>query len=199
MQIELKAIQHEVRITFVYVTHDQEEALTMSDIIVVMRDGLIQQQGTPESLYLRPVNRFVAGFIGSSNFVEALLAETPGSGERARVAVIDGPGFGGRLTDAQRPTEGASVTVALRPECVILGDAGGDSPTPAPGWSSLAGRVVSGTYLGDQIEYRVSVPGMGELVSRAQYEATTGHVRTFGPGQQVLAWWHEDSTLILTS
>ena len=65
MQLELKALQREVGITFVYVTHDQEEALTMSDMIVVMRDGRIQQQGGPTDLYERPVNRFVAGFIGT--------------------------------------------------------------------------------------------------------------------------------------
>ncbi len=64
-----RALQREVGITFVYVTHDQEEALTMSDVIVVMRDGLIQQQGGPTELYERPINRFVADFIGSSNFI----------------------------------------------------------------------------------------------------------------------------------
>ena len=69
MQLELKALQREVGITFVYVTHDQEEALTMSDVIVVMRDGLIQQMGGPTVLYERPVNRFVADFIGTSNFI----------------------------------------------------------------------------------------------------------------------------------
>ena len=67
MQLELKALQQEVGITFVYVTHDQEEALTMSDVIVVMRDGRIQQLGGPSDLYERPVNRFVADFIGVSN------------------------------------------------------------------------------------------------------------------------------------
>ena len=71
MQLELKALQREVGITFVYVTHDQEEALTMSDVIVVMRDGLIQQMGGPTELYERPVNRFVADFIGTSNFMPA--------------------------------------------------------------------------------------------------------------------------------
>ena len=69
MQLELKALQREVGITFVYVTHDQEEALTMSDVIVVMRDGRIQQQGGPTELYERPINRFVADFIGTSNFI----------------------------------------------------------------------------------------------------------------------------------
>ena len=73
MQLELKALQREVGITFVYVTHDQEEALTMSDVIVVMKDGRIQQQGDPIELYERPVNRFVANFIGVSNPIEGRL------------------------------------------------------------------------------------------------------------------------------
>ena len=101
MQLELKQIQHEVKITFVYVTHDQEEALTMSDVIVVMRDGLIQQLGSPESLYRRPVNRFVAGFIGSSNFIEARLTGGPDDAGRVDVTIDGGPRFAGLLTDAQ--------------------------------------------------------------------------------------------------
>ena len=75
MQLELKALQQQVGITFVYVTHDQEEALTMSDVIVVMRDGLIQQMGGPTELYEQPVNRFVADFIGTSNFADASVLE----------------------------------------------------------------------------------------------------------------------------
>ncbi len=73
MQLELKALHRTVGITFVYVTHDQEEALTMSDVIVVMKDGRIQQQGPPEELYERPASRFVAGFMGSSNFLDATI------------------------------------------------------------------------------------------------------------------------------
>ena len=83
MQLELKALQREVGITFVYVTHDQEEALTMSDVIVVMKDGRIQQQGGPEELYERPVNRFVADFIGTSNFIA-------GDGRRGATGAPDG-------------------------------------------------------------------------------------------------------------
>ena len=88
MQLELKALQREVGITFVYVTHDQEEALTMSDVIVVMRDGLIQQMGGPTELYERPVNRFVADFIGTSNFlpgtVESIDPSDPARGDPER-------------------------------------------------------------------------------------------------------------------
>src|SRR3990170_8025504 len=90
MQLELKALQHQVGITFVYVTHDQEEALTMSDVIVVMRDGLIQQQGSPQELYERPVNRFVAGFLGLSNFLAGRLVEHHPATGGAAVTIGEG-------------------------------------------------------------------------------------------------------------
>ena len=96
MQLELKALQREVGITFVYVTHDQEEALTMSDVIVVMRDGRIQQQGGPAELYEQPVNRFVADFIGSSNFMPGTIA-----GVRPRETHRHRPD--GRRADHPRP------------------------------------------------------------------------------------------------
>jgi spermidine/putrescine transport system ATP-binding protein len=195
MQIELKQIQHEVGITFIYVTHDQEEALTMSDVIVVMRDGRIQQQGSPESLYRRPVNRFVAGFIGSSNFLGG-RATGPGDADgRVEVAAADGATLHGRLTDEARPAAGDDVTVAIRPENVRLGTS---SDAGAPGWTSLTGRVTSDTYLGDQHEYRVSVPGLGELVVRSQAPGVDGPARAFRPGEDVAVGWHETSALVLT-
>ena len=98
MQLELKALQREVGITFVYVTHDQEEALTMSDVIVVMRDGRIQQQGDPTELYERPVNRFVADFIGTSNFM-------PGS-VQSRSTRVD------RAGSSSRSARGSTCAVA---------------------------------------------------------------------------------------
>src|SRR6187401_175087 len=116
MQLELKALQREVGITFVYVTHDQEEALTMSDVIVVMRDGLIQQKGDPTTLYERPLNKFVADFIGTSNFMDATVVEALGDG---RVVVKTGRGLTlrGGLTDPERhPAAGDAVVVATRPE-----------------------------------------------------------------------------------
>ncbi|MGZ8502450.1 MAG: ABC transporter ATP-binding protein, partial [Candidatus Limnocylindrales bacterium] len=115
MQLELKALQREVGITFVYVTHDQEEALTMSDVIVVLRDGRIQQQGSPSELYERPVNRFVADFIGSSNFLTATV-EAAEAG-RATVKSEQGLVLRGRVTDRDATLSvGDRVTVAIRPE-----------------------------------------------------------------------------------
>ncbi len=196
MQIELKQIQHEVGITFIYVTHDQEEALTMSDVIVVMRDGRIQQQGSPEALYRHPVNRFVAGFIGSSNFVAGRVAGSADDDGRIAVSAPDGVTVTGRLADGERPAPGAEVTVAIRPEHVRVA-AGGASDVP--GWTALAGRVTSDTYLGDQHEYRVAVPGLGELVARAQAQGGDGAGRAFHTGEDVVVGWHDTAALVLTS
>ena len=107
MQHELKALQREVGITFVYVTHDQEEALTMSDVIVVMRDGLIQQQGRPEVLYERPVNTFVANFIGVSNPLAARIESFDVAARTARVETDQGLRLTGLVTDpAAHPATG---------------------------------------------------------------------------------------------
>ena len=135
MQLELKALQREVGITFVYVTHDQEEALTMSDVIVVMRDGLIQQMGGPTELYERPVNRFVADFIGTSNFIpDASVLEADGAGGRATVRTDRGLVLRGRVTDPTATlAAGDAVTVVTRPERleVIAADGAGEAPAGA--------------------------------------------------------------------
>ena len=115
------------------------------------------------------------------------------------ITIASGLAFGGRLTDTERPAAGAAVTIALRPESVLLTAETAGPPATGPGWTSLPGRVLNGTYLGDQIEYRVDAPGMGELVSRAQAQSLGHATRAFGPGEAVRAWWHEDATLVLTS
>ena len=125
MQLELKALQREVGITFVYVTHDQEEALTMSDVIVVMRDGRIQQQGGPTDLYERPTNRFVADFLGSSNFIAGTIQEFEPATRRATVRSERGLVMRGAVTDpAATPAIGDDVTVATRPERLEVRRAG---------------------------------------------------------------------------
>ena len=197
MQLELKALQREVGITFVYVTHDQEEALTMSDVIVVMRDGRIQQQGDPIELYERPVNRFVANFIGVSNPIEGRLAEFEPSTGRARVDAEGGLSLHGRVTDpAASPAIGDDVTVAVRPERFQI-DVEGAARGSGDGWTELRGRVNQGTYLGDQTEYRIDTTEAGQLVVRQQNAlgATTG--RGFGPGDPVVVRWHEEANLVL--
>jgi spermidine/putrescine transport system ATP-binding protein len=196
MQLELKQLQQEVGITFVYVTHDQEEALTMSDVIVVMQDGRIQQQGKPDELYERPANRFVSGFIGTSNFIPASLLEADAATGRATARTESGLVVSGRLGEATTtPARGASVTVGVRPERLAV--AAGEPVVDRPGWTSLAGRIVQGTYLGDQTEYRVQTDHVGELIARHQNTMGAGGGIGAGPGDPVTVSWQDEANLIL--
>jgi len=197
MQLELKALQREVGITFVYVTHDQEEALTMSDVIVVMKDGRIQQQGDPTELYERPVNRFVADFIGTSNFIDAAVVTAPDAAGQMTVRSEAGLALRGRLTDPDRTLAvGDAVTVASRPERLEVVPAGMASE-PGAGITTVQGRVRQGTYLGDQTEYRVDTGEAGELIVRHQNAAGAGGAPGVGPGDPVVVRWHDDANLIL--
>jgi spermidine/putrescine transport system ATP-binding protein len=196
MQLELKALQREVGITFVYVTHDQEEALTMSDVIVVMRDGRIQQMGDPTELYERPVNRFVADFIGTSNFIDASVVASAGNG-RTTVRSANGLTMDGTVTATGRaPAAGDQVIVAVRPERLEVVPAATEDAA-RNGWTSVPGRIKQGTYLGDQTEYRIDTEAVGELVARRQNAAGAGKGLGAGPGDPVLVRWHEEANLIL--
>jgi spermidine/putrescine transport system ATP-binding protein len=197
MQLELKALQQEVGITFVYVTHDQEEALTMSDVIVVMLDGLIQQQGSPTDLYERPINRFVANFIGVSNPIRGRIVEFDATSRRARVESDSGLTLLGDVTDpTARPAAGDEVTVVIRPERLSIAPAG-ESVDGTDGWTSLAGRVHQGTYLGDQTEYRITTSQAGEMIARRQNTSGVGNVSGVGPGDPVVVRWRDDANLVL--
>jgi spermidine/putrescine transport system ATP-binding protein len=197
MQLELKALQREVGITFVYVTHDQEEALTMSDVIVVMRDGLIQQQGGPTELYERPVNRFVADFIGTSNFLGGTIAGFDPATRMAEVRTDGGLAVRGRVTDAgATPSEGDAVTVATRPERLETVSAAEPFPTD-DGWTSVPGRIHQGTYLGDQTEFRVLTDTAGELIVRRQNTTGAEGSQGMGPGDPVVVRWREEANLVL--
>jgi spermidine/putrescine transport system ATP-binding protein len=198
MQLELKALQQEVGITFVYVTHDQEEALTMSDVIVVMRDGVIQQQGTPEELYERPVNRFVANFIGVSNPVPGQIVTFDAGSRQALVESARGLRLNGRVTapDAA-PAVGDEVVVAIRPERLRIDPAG--TAADGAGRTAVDGQIRQGTYLGDQTEYRVDTAQAGELVVRRQNAAGANSGPGFGPGDLVVVSWHEEANLVLIS
>ena len=125
MQIELKRIQREVGITFVFVTHDQGEALTMSDRIAVMSEGRVEQVGAPVDIYARPETLFVAGFIGSANLLPGSIVSSDGAG--TRVLLLDGTQVvvaAGNSASSASLSEGNHVTVMLRPEQVVLGEEG---------------------------------------------------------------------------
>ncbi len=152
MQIELKRLQTETGITFIFVTHDQEEALTMSDRIGVMSAGKLQQVGTPRDIYTRPVNRFVASFIGETNFLPATAV--PGGVRLATGDVVALPGA---------PASGA-VTLTVRPEQVRLvaaGEAG-----------SIAATVRALVYFGTDTHCHLALADGSELVARLQSPAT---------------------------
>ncbi len=196
MQLELKALQREVEITFVYVTHDQEEALTMSDVIVVMRDGKIQQQGDPTELYERPVNRFVAAFIGTSNFLPGSVQSIDGSTGRVAVRTDLGLDLRGTLTDSAAAVRvGDAVTVAIRPERIQVTADGTGAPDQR--WSAITGRIHQGTYLGDQTEFRVQTDLAGELVVRRQNATGAQASQGLGPGDPVTVQWQEEANLVL--
>jgi len=196
MQLELKALQREVGITFVYVTHDQEEALTMSDVIVVMRDGKIQQLGEPSELYERPVNRFVAAFIGTSNFLPAIVTSIDSATGHVAVHTDLGLDLRGTRTDPGAAVAmGDPVTVAIRPERLQVSAEPND--TARAGWSAIRGRIHQGTYLGDQTEFRVQTEQAGELIVRRQNATGAQASLGLGPGDPVTVTWQEEANLVL--
>jgi len=139
VQLELKDIHRRTGKTFVFVTHDQEEALTMSDRIVVMNEGRIEQDGTPEELYLRPASRFVASFVGETNFVEGTVRGTDGG-----VTTIDWHGIDVRgVARGFTPLENEPVTGALRPESVVL-------HAEKPPGGAFPGRIASRLFKGSR-------------------------------------------------
>jgi spermidine/putrescine transport system ATP-binding protein len=146
LQVELKKIQREVGITFVYVTHDQEEALTMSDRIAVMNRGKVEQIGDPEEVYDRPATTFVAGFIGVSNLMPATVCKT---GENGEVELDSGVKVS---TDVDGFNPGERCHAVVRPEKLFLGRGGRDEPT-------VEGLVESSIYLGTSTQLIVQLSG----------------------------------------
>jgi spermidine/putrescine transport system ATP-binding protein len=157
MQIELKRLQHETGITFIFVTHDQEEALTMSDRIAVMNRGRILQIGPPRQIYDHPADRFVADFIGDTNFLLADVEQAEGGRARLRL-------FSGRQVDADLPDgieAGGRVTAAVRPEHASLApEPGADDP--------LDGVLENIVYLGTDTQYHVRLGDDSTFVVRNQ-------------------------------
>ncbi|GAA1794241.1 ABC transporter ATP-binding protein [Agromyces lapidis] len=150
MQYELKRMQREVGITFIYVTHDQEEALTMSDRIAVMSEGVVQQVAGPEDIYNRPETRFVAGFIGSCNLLDTTVPEGA-AGDEVEV-VVDGAGTVrgvlGETVTSERPG-----TLLVRPERIEV-------RPDAPGAAGIAGVVETLTFLGEEWHLHLLVGGL---------------------------------------
>jgi spermidine/putrescine transport system ATP-binding protein len=186
MQLELKRIQQEVGITFIYVTHDQEEAMTMSDRLAVMRLGKIEQLGDPETTYENPATEFVAGFLGASNMLEGDLKE--GSNGVATVALRDGGTVQLPSTRVPGDVQG-TVKVGVRPEKLLI-TRGDDAQVPA-GMNHVAGRVTMTTYIGVSHQYKVE--SIGGTIMTA-YVQNLGHEEAPRQGENVTVSWKPEHT-----
>jgi spermidine/putrescine transport system ATP-binding protein len=221
MQLELKQIQGEVGITFVYVTHDQEEALTMSDRIAVMDAGLVQQVGDPRDIYEHPNNRFVADFIGETNFVTGRVAEL---GDMVTVDLGDLPVRGS--ADGRSLSLGQAITLAIRPEKINLYPQGEVDVTKAgldmdeamhlfdgqlpdkkvdmraylaadQGNVVVDGRISEAIYIGTDTRYRVNLSNDASLFVRVQNFGSR-YDTTFDVGNDVYVHWDADNAQVLT-
>jgi spermidine/putrescine transport system ATP-binding protein len=193
MQIELKRIQTEVGITFIYVTHDQEEAMTMSNRIAVMRAGRIEQLGDPESLYERPETAFVAGFLGVSNLLEGEVAGHEGG--MIAIKLSDGT-----LIRAPAGKNGQrEVRLGVRPEklrVVAAGD-GQSGAASASDLNAVDGTVLDASYLGVSTQYLVETRDGHRMTAYAQNLETAGVAEALADGQKVRLTWQPRHTFVI--
>lgn len=189
MQIELKAIQREVGITFVYVTHDQEEALSMSDRIAVMSEGRVVQCGPPEEIYEHPKEEFVAGFIGVSNLLEGKVE----SGGRVRIGddCLPVPGLNGHL-------DGDTVQIAVRPEKVAVDESGAEPYAIEPEMFTVEGEIESKVYLGVGNQLTLKLDNGGRLVALEQATYRMRADEQWEVGQRVNIGWHPEHCMVLS-
>jgi spermidine/putrescine transport system ATP-binding protein len=183
MQIELKLLQSQLGITFIFVTHDQEEALSMSDRIAVMLDGRVEQLGDPYTIYEHPASAFVAGFIGQQNFFPGRVE--PGG----RAMTGDGTTFRSER-DSDPLVEGGEALAAVRPEAITVSET-----DPGGSVNTLRGTLAGISHLGDVIQFVVTTDGAREVLARLP--------RTKAPrletGQNVWCSWDAAHTYLFTA
>ena len=190
LQIELKRIQQDVGITFVHVTHDQEEAMSMADTIAVMHEGHIEQAGSAVDLYERPRTEFVANFLGTSNLIDGRLSESGGA--HAEVRTHDGALL--RVpSDHLGEHTGDDVRVGVRPEKIELCQSADWS---ANGANALRGTVTVASFLGTSIQYLVRVAG-GEELTVVSPNRDGAEPTSFGPGREVVLTWDPQHTFVV--
>ena len=183
MQGELTTLQERVGVSFLYVTHDQGEALTLSDRIAVMNEGRILQIGTPQEIYERPRTRFVAGFIGETNLFAGRVQR-----EGDHLVVTTSSGLTLRCQSVSWARDGDEVVVAIRPENLQPSE-----NTATPGLS-LDGTLMRVTYLGDLLQFHVEVPGQGEIVMQRQ---NGSGAPTWRVGERGSLTWRPEHALVL--
>jgi len=186
LQLEMRRLHADLGITFIYVTHDQEEALSMSDRIAVMNEGLVVQVGRPEDLYDRPSSRFVASFIGESNFLPAVVR-----GIENDVVVAECEGAIIRALAPNRPATGAKVMLTTRPERLRFADAAWSSPAPQ---NRLNVTVTEAVFAGERWRYMLR---SGDGTSMALKEPSGAAIRRRAVGDRTeIAWSVADTILV---
>jgi putative spermidine/putrescine transport system ATP-binding protein len=184
LQWELKSLHQRLGKTFIYVTHDQEEALSLSDRIAILRDGRVIQLGRPAELYERPATTFVADFLGKSNFIDAVVDGTHADHFTYRI----GEAQFAQLRDGAAPTVGERITLALRPEKMSL------TIEPAADGNSLAGEIVASSYLGTSLHFCVRTNAVGEmLVTVPAWRLAIAPDN----GRQVWINWDRDASVVV--
>jgi len=186
MRFEIRELQKKLGITSVYVTHDQAEALVLSDRIAVMHEGQVMQVGPPEEIYNRPKNRFVAGFIGLTSFMDGTVSDFDEMKGHVVVTTKDHLEIRARASGLNR---GQEVTLAIRPEHMQLLHSA--SAIPLRDSNVLEGTVIRAAYLGDIVDYRIKV---GDWVLRAQ----TGTDEALNPNDKVLVVFPPDHVTVVT-
>jgi spermidine/putrescine transport system ATP-binding protein len=195
MQIELKRLQERVGITFIFVTHDQEEALTMSDRIAVMSQGKVLQIGTPTEIYERPTCRFVADFIGETNFIDGTVSATEGmSGPDYCVALTTSSGLTVRGLSAQSIAPGTPATLSIRPEKAHLSLA----EAPAGTANAFRTNIDRVAYIGSDTRMQVQFAGKEFDVWEQNTRSTLDRDAYWNAGEQGHLWWPTENALILT-
>jgi spermidine/putrescine transport system ATP-binding protein len=186
MQIELKRIQREVGITFIYVTHDQGEALSMSDRVAVMSNGAIEQLDEPRAIYDRPLTPFVADFIGDMNFLVGEVVEAGDNG----FAVDAGSGI--IVRGRGEAANGTRVRVGIRPERIVAIAGPSDGTV-----NSATAQVITKMYLGDQIQIVTELAGLGSIIVREQRAVADPALDTINAGDRIALSWDEAAPLLL--
>ncbi len=187
MQIELKRIQTEVGLTFIHVTHDQEEAMTMADTVAVMNRGVIEQLGAPSELYENPRSTFVANFLGQSNLIEGQVTS-----RAADVVSVAMHGTTVSVPTTRCHADGDRGWIGIRPEKVLIGEPGAE--LDAPGNTIPGGVITDASFVGVSTQYLVKMPWGQEL---QVFQQNTGRTRLFRQGEQVELSWRPEYAFLL--
>ena len=187
MQIELKQIQSEVGITFVHVTHDQEEAMTMADTVAVMNQGVIEQMGNPTELYENPATTFVANFLGQSNLIAGTII-----GKEGGMVKVDIHGTVVSIHPDRAHAESGKGWVGIRPEKVLIAPVG--ETIDAPGNHMTGAVVIDSSFMGVSTQYLIRMPWGQEFLC---HEQNTGKRGVMPPGTKVDVSWRPEFAFLL--